>query len=44
MLIRAECCPREGFRGGPILDLRGSHQPLVSYHLLQRDHILSESF
>ena len=36
MLIRAERCPREGFRGGTILDLRGSHQPLVSYHLRER--------
>ena len=47
MLILAERCPREGFWWRAlILDLRGSHQPLVSYHLREGDqsHPLASAF
>ena len=33
----ADLCGREGFRGGPLLDIRGSLQLLNSSHVRDRD-------
>ena len=36
----ADLCRRQGFRGGPLLDFRGSMQLLVSSHVRDRDKAL----
>ena len=35
--VAADLCDREGFRGGPLLDIRGSLQLLNSSHVRERD-------
>ena len=35
--VAADLCARKGFRGGPLLDVRGSHQLLNSSHVRERD-------
>ena len=36
----ADLCGRKGFRGGPLLDIRGSLQLLYSSHVRERDKAL----
>ena len=38
--VAADLCKRKGFRGGPLLDVRGSLQLLVSSHVRERDRAL----
>ena len=38
--VAADLCRRKGFRGGPLLDVRGSLQLLVSSHVRERDKAL----
>ena len=38
--VAADLCSRKGFRGGPLLDIRGSHQLLNSSHVRERDKML----
>ena len=38
--VAADLCRRQGFRGGPLLDVRGSLQLLVSSHVRERDKAL----
>ena len=35
--VAANLCGREGFRGGPLLDVHGSLQLLNSFHVRDRD-------
>ena len=35
--VAADLCARSGFRGCPLLDIRGSHQLLNSSHVRKRD-------
>ena len=41
--VAADLCSREGFRGGPVLDIRGSLQLLNSSHVRERDKALLHS-
>ena len=41
--VAADLCARRGFRGGPLLDIRGSHQLLSSSHVRERDKMLLRS-
>ena len=41
--VAADLCARGGFRGGPLLDLPGSHQLLNSSHVRERDKALLHS-
>ena len=41
--VAADLCARRGFRGGPLLDVRGSHQLLNSSHVRERDKMLLRS-
>ena len=41
--VAADLCARKGFRGGPLLDVRGSHQLLNSSHVRERDKMLLRS-
>ena len=41
--VAAELCDREGFRGGPLLDIHDSLQPLNSSHVRKRDKALLRS-
>ena len=34
--VAADLCGRKGFRGGPLLDVRGSLQLFVSSHVRER--------
>ena len=38
--VAADLCKRKGFRGGPLLDVHGSLQLLVSSHVRERDKAL----
>ena len=38
--VAADLCGREGFRGGPLLDIHGSLQLLNSSHVRERDKAL----
>ena len=38
--VAADLCKRKGFRGGPLLDVHGSLQLLVSSHVRERDRAL----
>ena len=38
--VSADLCSREGFRGGPLLDIHGSLQLLNSSHVRERDKAL----
>ena len=38
--VTADLCKRKGFRGGPLLDVHGSLQLLVSSHVRERDKAL----
>ena len=38
--VAADLCARKGFRGGPLLDIPGSHQLLNSSHVRERDKAL----
>ena len=38
--VSADLCAREGFRGGPLLDVTGSLQLLTSSHVRERDKAL----
>ena len=38
--VAADVCGREGFRGGPLLDIHGSLQLLNSSHVRERDKAL----
>ena len=38
--VAADLCARSGFRGGPLLDISGSHQLLNSTHVRERDKAL----
>ena len=38
--VASDLCKRKGFRGGPLLDVRGSLQLLVSCHVRERDGAL----
>ena len=38
--VAADLCGRKGFRGGPLLDVHGSLQLLVSSHVRERDKAL----
>ena len=40
MRLDADLCRRQGFRGGPLLDFRGSMQLLDSSHVRDRDKAL----
>ena len=35
--VAVDLCARRGFRGGPLLDISGSHQLLSSAHVRERD-------
>ena len=41
--VAADLCGREGFRGGPLLDVHGSLQLLNSSHVRERDKALLRS-
>ena len=41
--VAADLCSRRGFRGGPVLDIPGSHQLLNSSHVRERDKALLRS-
>ena len=41
--VAADLCGREGFRGGPLLDVHGSSQLLNSSHVRKRDKALLRS-
>ena len=41
--VSADLCGREGFRGGPLLDVHGSFQFLYSSHVRKRDKALLRS-
>ena len=41
--VAADLCGREGFRGGPLLDIHGSLQLLDSSHVRERDKALLRS-
>ena len=41
--VAADLCGREGFRGGPLLDIHGSLQLLNSSHVRERDKALLHS-
>ena len=41
--VAADLCARRGFRGGPLLDIRGSHQLLNSSHVRECDQMLLRS-
>ena len=41
--VAADLCGREGFRGGPLLDVHGSLQLLTSSHVRERDKALLRS-
>ena len=41
--VSADFCARSGFRDGPLLDIRGSHQLLISSHVRERDKALLRS-
>ena len=41
--VAVDLCARKGFRGGPLLDLPGSHQLLNSSHVRERDKALLRS-
>ena len=41
--VAVDLCARKGFRGGPLLDIRGSHQLLNSSHVRERDKMLLRS-
>ena len=41
--VSADLCGRQGFRGGPLLDVRGSLQLLNSSHVRERDKALLRS-
>ena len=41
--VSADLCGREGFRGGPLLDVHGSLQFLNSSHVMERDKALHRS-
>ena len=41
--VAADLCGREGFRGGPLLDVYGSLQLLISSHVRDRDKALLRS-
>ena len=41
--VAADLCGREGFRGGPLLDVHGSLQLLNSFHVRERDKALHRS-
>ena len=41
--VAAGLCGREGFRGGPLLDVHGSLQVLNSSHVRERDKVLLRS-
>ena len=38
--VSADLCARSGFRSGLLLDIRGSHQLLISSHVRKRDKAL----
>ena len=42
--VSADLCARSGFRGGPLLDFRVSHQLLTSSHFRERDKALLRGF
>ena len=42
-LVAADVCGREGFRGGPLLDIHGFLQLLNSSHVRERDEALLRS-
>ena len=41
--VAADLCARRGFRGGPLLDIPGSHQLLNSSHVRERDKAVLRS-
>ena len=41
--VAADLCARRNFRGGPLLDIRCSHQLLNSSHVRERDKVLLRS-
>ena len=41
--VAVDLCARRGFRGGPLLDIPGSHQLLNSSHVRERDKALLRS-
>ena len=41
--VPADLCARSAFRGGPLLDIHGSHQLLTSSHVRERDEALLRS-
>ena len=41
--VAADLCARRSFRGGPLLDISGSHQLLNSSHVRERDKALLRS-
>ena len=42
-MVSPDLCARSGFRGGPLLDIRGSHQLLISSHVREREKALLRS-
>ena len=42
-MVAVDLCGREGFRGGPLLDIHGSLQLLNSCHVRERDKALGVS-